>query len=120
MGALQGGCPKTVRFPAAMSLKRQRRLTIPTRTEQNIIDSDGTLILYESRLKGGTLLTRKICRRLDKPHLAVRMDRDEPDQVCRWLAETKPSTLNVAGPRESNFPGICDRGIEFLMQVFAT
>jgi len=89
----------------------------PVRTEQNVIDSDATLILYEGRLKGGTLLTRRICVRLGKPHLVVRIDHDQPADARRWLARQRPETLNVAGPRESTSPGIFHRSMDFLLKI---
>lgn len=87
------------------------------RTEQNVLDSDATLILYEGRLRGGTLLTRKLCERWQKPYLLVHLADDPPAAACRWLAETAPRTLNVAGPRESSAPGIEDRARRFLIRL---
>ena len=92
----------------------------PVRTEQNVIDSDATLILYEGKLKGGTLLTRRICRRLEKTHLCLKIDQTNVAVVRGWLGETRPATLNVAGPRESTIPGIFDRSMQFLLNVLAS
>ena len=92
----------------------------PVRTEQNVVDSDATLILYEGRLKGGTLLTRRICRRIGKPHLVVRIDHHDPTEARRWLCEQRPQTLNIAGPRESTTPGIFHRSMEFLLRTLET
>ena len=33
----------------------------PKRTEQNVIDSDGTVIFTYGKLSGGSLLTKKFC-----------------------------------------------------------
>ena len=105
--------------PSRYELQECESADYPTRTEQNVIDSDATLILYETKLKGGTLLTRRICRRLDKPHLPVRFvtqDREVAMLKLRtWLNEVRPETLNIAGPRESTSPGIFERSLEFLM-----
>jgi 23S rRNA pseudouridine1911/1915/1917 synthase len=103
--------------PSRYDLRETESSEYPVRTEQNVIDSDATLILYEDRLKGGTLLTRRICRRLAKPHLVVRIDRDDPGGTRHWLAEQRPATLNVAGPRESTAPGIFQRSLVFLLRV---
>ena len=85
------------------------------RTRQNVADSDGTLILCVGRLRGGTRLTRDEARRRGKPCLAVALDR-EPDVAAgrRWLAQHHISTLNVAGPRESQSPGIGRLAAEYL------
>ena len=90
----------------------------PPRTEQNVIDSDATLILYERQLKGGTLLTRRLAKRWGKPFLCVDMLTSQPIEIQNWLNATKPQTLNIAGPRESNFPGIEERALAFLLQAF--
>lgn len=105
--------------PSRYDLRETDSSDYPVRTEQNVIDSDATLILYEGRLKGGTLLTRRICSRLDKPHLAVRIDRQDPVVAREWLAGQRPETLNVAGPRESTCPGIFHRSMDFLLRIFA-
>jgi hypothetical protein len=104
--------------PSRYNLRETDSNEYPVRTEQNVIDSDATLILYEGRLKGGTLLTRRICARLEKPHLIVRIDRDDPAVARSWLSKQRPTSLNVAGPRESTSPGIFHRSMEFLLQVF--
>jgi hypothetical protein len=75
------------------------------------------LILFEKELKGGTKLTQRFCRRHNKPHLVVRIDRPSPDEVRQWLAREKPVTLNIAGPRESTYPGIYDRAFQFLITI---
>ena len=107
-------------IPSRYQLDEMDATDYPARTEQNVVDSDATLILYEGRLKGGTLLTRRICQRLDKPHLCLRFDDSQAREVSRWLAELKPQTLNIAGPRESTSPGIFDRSMQFLLAVLAS
>ncbi len=107
-------------IPSRYQLVEMESTDYPARTEQNVVDSDATLILYEGRLKGGTLLTRRICRRLHKPHLCLRFDDARSREVGQWLAEIKPDTLNIAGPRESTSPGIFDRSLQFLLAVLAS
>ena len=110
-------------IPSCYFLNETESSDYPSRTEQNILDSDATLIIYEGRLKGGTLLTRKICRRNSKNHLVIRLDGDKRESdlanLRDWLCVHQPKTLNVAGPRESGCPGIRDRAFEFLISVFA-
>lgn len=123
MGLGHGGwCPagrlaEDGSVPSCYDLQETDSSDYPVRTEQNVIDSDATLILYENRLKGGTLLTQKICRRLGKPYLTVRIDRDDPADAQAWLWKIEPETLNVAGPRESTSPGIFHRSMAFLLKV---
>jgi hypothetical protein len=91
------------------------------RTEQNIIDSDATLILYQSRMEGGTRLTRRLVGTHRKPWLAARIDHTfDPEPVRKWLREIQPATLNVAGPRESKYPGIEQRSMRALLEILTT
>src|SRR6202051_1239331 len=41
------------------------------RTRQNVLDSDGTAILFHGVLGGGTLLTLNLCKREGKPHVVI-------------------------------------------------
>ena len=103
--------------PSRYELPETDSAEYPVRTELNVIDSDATLILYEGAIKGGTRLTANICRRLDKPHLAIQIDDKNLNAVRRWLCKYQPKTLNVAGPRESTSPGIFFRSMDFLLQI---
>ena len=105
-------------IPSRYALQEMDSADYPSRTERNVIDSDATLILYEGCLKGGTLLTRKLALRHDKPHLCVKIMASNVVKSQRWLDQTRPETLNIAGPRESSAPGIEQRALEFLLQVF--
>jgi len=104
-------------IPSRYELRETDSSDYRVRTEQNVIDSDATLILYEGRMKGGTLLTRRICVDLDKPFLAVRIDSGNVVAARQWLQQVQPITLNVAGPRESTALGIFGRSMEFLLQL---
>lgn len=106
-------------IPSRYQLEETGSAEYPVRTEQNVVDSDATAILYRGRLKGGTLLTRRICRRLQKPHLLVRLDCDPPEVVQQWLGQVQPAVLNVAGPRESTSRGIYQVSFEYLLLVFS-
>lgn len=123
LGIEHGGwCPKgrlseDGSIPSRYRLQEMDSADYPTRTQQNVIDSDATLILYEGRLKGGTLLTRKYAAEHQKPYLCLRLADHNAAKVTRWLAEAQPAILNVAGPRESTAPGIEQRSLAFLLLV---
>lgn len=88
------------------------------RTAQNVLDSDGTLILFRERLFGGTLLTHRLARRHRKPCLAIDLADPGPvATVAHWLHRQRIGTLNVAGPRESSAPGITQQACEFLRSL---
>jgi Circularly permutated YpsA SLOG family len=76
-----------------------------SRTIQNVVDSDGTLLLAFGRVSGGTLLTKNVAEQRRKPCLVV--DLTNPPQVADvqdWMREHEIRVLNVAGPRASQAP----------------
>jgi hypothetical protein len=88
------------------------------RTQRNVLDSDGTLILYRGQLSGGTELTRRLARRHEKPCLTVDLrDGPPPATVLAWLQENGVHNLNVAGPRESAQPGIATAAEAYLRRL---
>jgi len=95
------------------------------RSEWNVRDSDATLILcFGARLAGGTAVTQKVAMRLMKPLRVVDPElvdpaRGDTESICRWLADNGIATLNVAGPRESQQPGIYRASKAFLLRLFA-
>jgi len=88
------------------------------RTEWNVRDSDATLVLTRGTPKGGTALTVELARALGRPHRVVDLAADPDASAVRgWLADHGMSVLNVAGPRESQQPGIGELAQRFLEQV---
>ncbi|TWT93806.1 putative molybdenum carrier protein [Stieleria varia] len=106
-------------IPSRYELVEMSSPEYPPRTEQNVIESDATLILYEGRLKGGTLLTKRLAEKWSKPVLCLRLDRDQVEIAQSWLQQHRPLTLNVAGPRETSSPGIQDRCMEFVVRILS-
>jgi len=79
------------------------------RTERNVRDSDGTLVLTRGRPSGGTGLTISLARGQGRPVLILDLTRDQdPMRITEWAKQAGISILNVAGPRESQQPGIQD------------
>ena len=85
------------------------------RTEWNVRDSEGTLILTTGKPEGGTQLTIETAQRLEKPFYVVDLlaPRNLPG-LQYWVEYEKIHTLNVAGPRESRVPGVKAMAMEFL------
>lgn len=66
---------------------------------------------------GGTLLTLKLARRHRKPYFLVDMAQGgNASEVLDWAQKNNVHTLNIAGPRESEAPGIYSRAISFLKE----
>ena len=88
------------------------------RTRLNVVDSDGTAILYNDSLTGGTRLTRNLCALLNRPYILINA-REIPDPsvaataVLKFIERAKIETLNVAGPRASGWPA----GYGFALDV---
>ncbi len=90
----------------------------PVRTEMNVKDSDATLILNQGSIAGGTALTLRLAKSNKKPYRVVDLSQTEdPAIVKKWIQHEKVKVLNVAGPPESNRPGIYGRAIQFLRRI---
>jgi hypothetical protein len=118
-----GWCPRgrraeDGRIPDRYPLTETPTESYPERTEANVRDSDGTLILTEGSPEGGTALTKELAGRLHKPCLVVDLtDRPSAGTVQGWLQAHRIRVLNVAGPREEEHSGIYTRAAGFLRQV---
>jgi hypothetical protein len=107
-------------IPERYRLRETASKEYRVRTEQNVLDSDATLVLCRGRPQGGTQLTLRLARKHLKPHLVVDLDAPpEMAAVRRWLSEHEVRVLNVAGPRESQTPGIGRQAVELLRNILA-
>ena len=85
------------------------------RTYLNVKCSDATIIFSYGRPTGGTYLTIKYCDEAAKPYLYIDLFKYKNEkEILKWLKEVQPSTLNVAGSRESKHPGIY-RAVRFIL-----
>jgi hypothetical protein len=119
-----GWCPRGRRaedgpIPARYPLRETPTADYPQRTEWNVRDSDGTLLLHQGRKGRGTALTARLARRLRRPLLEVDLRRADAAAVRAWVAAQGIARLNVAGPREGEAPGIGTRAAAFLRSVLA-
>lgn len=88
------------------------------RTERNVQEADATLILCRGQPTGGTELTRQLALRYGKPVHVV--DLSAPPELAktrRWLKRYGRGVLNIAGPRESQSPGIGAEAAEYLRKL---
>jgi hypothetical protein len=120
-----GWCPKGRRaedgpIDARYPLQETPGDGYPQRTEWNVRDSDGTLILTRGEPDRGTRLTAELAQRYGKPLLVLDLA-EEPDtaKVRAWVEEHRIQVLNVAGPRASSCPGIYDQAARFLRKLLA-
>jgi hypothetical protein len=78
------------------------------RTLKNVLESDGTAIVYFGALEGGTRLTMEYCVEHGKPFEPIDASRVTPADAGRELAafvkHNRIAVLNFAGPRASKQP----------------
>ena len=78
------------------------------RTLQNVKDSDGTVVIYPGKLRAGTKQTVHFCIELERPHELMDASKISPEYAAKLIAdfvrEKKIGILNVAGPRQSEWP----------------
>lgn len=81
----------------------------PTRTERNVAESDATLLFTICGLSGGSLLTKNLAIKHNKPWKRINLDLHgnnvAVEIIKEWLSENNFKILNVAGSRESKAPG---------------
>ena len=124
LGIPHGGwCPhgrtaEDGRIPSRYKLSQTESPEYSVRTERNVLHADATLILYRAQLSGGTQLTLQLAERHGKACMTVDLDDPPPPEaVRRWLDVNQVKVLNIAGPRESQSPGIAALAGEFTTRV---
>jgi hypothetical protein len=108
-------------LPQKYKLQEMTTDSYPARTEQNVKDSDGTLIISRGKLSGGSDYTRKMTLRHHKQLLYVDLNSYEPfdaaSLIASWIRMQNIQILNVAGPRASKDPEIYGDVIKILAQT---
>jgi hypothetical protein len=120
-----GWCPRgrraeDGRIPSCFSMQETPSRAYPQRTEWNVRDSDGTLVLTVGGPDRGTALTLALAARHHKPCLRLDL-RSGPTaaSLSSWVQAHGVRKLNVAGPRESRAPGIGAAAAAFLRVALA-
>lgn len=138
-----GWCPRgrraeNGRIPDGYPLRETPSEAVAQRTEWNVRDSDATLLLVLDAMDRGTAYTEEQARAYGKPLRVVELtapdgrdDRgkvsessarqpveEKAIEIARWLNGREVSVLNVAGPRESNAPGLYRVARVFLERLF--
>lgn len=101
------------------------------RTKWNIRDSDATVVFTVAREpQGGTALTLDVARNTGKPVMHLARDaeamgptasaiRRQAERLCEFLQAHDVTTLNVAGPRESQEPEAARHAIAVLSSAMS-
>jgi len=105
-------------IPEKYSLQETAGTDHLVRTENNVRDSDGSLLLYRDSLHGGTAYAEEMTRHLNKPVMAV--DLNHPGgvaDVVGWIEQNQLHVLHIGGQREKTSPGIYDQASGFIRDV---
>lgn len=119
-----GWCPKGRRAEDGVldekyNLQETPRRDYRQRTRWNVRDSDGTLIIVNHELSGGTRYTFEVARKLGKPLWKVEAEEEGKEkEVLDWLESNGIQVLNVAGPRASSEPEIYAVTRELLENIY--
>eukprot|EP00754_Rhynchopus_humris_P029220 Rhum_TRINITY_DN15201_c8_g1::Rhum_TRINITY_DN15201_c8_g1_i1::g.144164::m.144164 len=125
-----GWCPKgrraeDGRIPDRYALSETESGSYAVRTEWNVRDSDGTLILVWERIvpRGGTELTVKFAEKHKKPYYVSDISQPPTAEQTRllraWVADSGISVLNVAGPRESDRTPVYQPALATLLALLS-
>ena len=90
-------------------------------TFENVQASDGTLIIHQGTVSGGTLKTKDYCQMINKPFVEVNLLDDLkkiPLNFDTWIKVNHIIIINIAGPRESAAP-IYNRTYALLMDLLS-
>jgi hypothetical protein len=92
------------------------------RTEQNVVDADGTLILSHGQLTGNSALTERLAKKHGRPYLHIDLNKTNAFKAAQginqWIQESGIKILNIAGPRASEDPEIYDHAYKVLKTAY--
>ena len=79
------------------------------RTERNVRDSDGTIVIFFHDLSGGTAHTVGCCIEARRPHRLIDASKYSPEDavplMAAFIRDNDVDILNIAGPRASEWTG---------------
>ena len=110
------------RLDSKYKLKEMETTNYNKRTEQNVIDSDGTLIISHGKLTGGSDYTREMALLHHRPWLHIDLNKTGAFQAAgkikSWITENEIEVLNVAGSRASKDPAIYQDTVDIMETIF--
>ncbi|MBU1343567.1 MAG: putative molybdenum carrier protein [Proteobacteria bacterium] len=97
-------------LPMKYKLNEMETQDYRERTKQNIIDSQGTVIISRGNLTGGSKLTLSFAKVIGRPNCYIDLLNTEEFEAAiilkSFIMENQIQILNVAGPRLSGHPWI--------------
>jgi Circularly permutated YpsA SLOG family len=96
----------------------ENRDVFAARTLQNVKDSDGTVVFYFGELCGGSAETIRFCLEQKRVHKSINAAEFSVERTAEAISEfvraNEIGTLNVAGPRQTEWPGGYDYAFRTL------
>ena len=116
-----GRCAEDGIIPEHYPLSETPSSEYAERTEWNVRDSDGTLILTWGPATLGTAYTVEMAQRYVRPCFVVDLANPSTTvtMVRTWLQQHGIRKLNVAGPRASKTPGIYELTLRYLESLLS-
>jgi len=109
-------------LPDTYQLQEMPTDSYPARTEKNVLDSDGTLIVSHGDLTGGSLYTQEMAMKHGRPCLHIDLTNSNAfkaaTEIHTWITRHGIKVLNVAGPRASEDPAIYEATVKLLKAAF--
>ena len=108
-----GWCPagrldELGRIPDRYPVKELEEGGFSERTLANVRDADGTVIICFDKLRGGSAETAQFCVEQKRLHVVIDAAETSPEDAAQLILdlvrEHKIDILNVAGPRQSEWP----------------
>jgi hypothetical protein len=110
------------RLPEKYRLQEMPTASPGKHAEQNVLESDGTLILSHGKLTGGAEYTRKMAMHHGRTWLHLDLNRTIAFKAAKtvrtWVRSHAIEILNVAGPRASKDPEIYQDTVNILETAF--
>ncbi len=123
----KGGWAEDLPHPPGLLARYDRLSQTPLadpiqRTEWNVRDADRLMVLVDNAgltVSKGTVAARDVAGRLDKKHIVLDLDAGDALERARvWLGEgERGASLCIAGPRESEAPGVYAKARSFLREL---
>jgi hypothetical protein len=105
------------RIPDRYPVRELKAGGFTERTLQNVKDSDGTVVIYSGQIGGGTAQTVRFCVELKRPHEFIDASKipakEATSLITDFVQAKKIKILNVAGPRQSEWP----EGYDYAFRV---
>jgi Circularly permutated YpsA SLOG family len=101
------------RSPEAPEIPRSQR------TEWNVRDSDGTLVIGKAEEDLGTKWASACATRYKRPLMICDVDdANAEEKICDWIRANVLKVLSIGGPSEGTCPGIGEKAYTLLVRVF--